>query len=82
MQSTTQLICLRDFEQNAEEMVDLKTRDFWGDGADQQQTISENTEDFKRWDFKTWLLNLIYAQKDSAFQFSRSCFRQAKGVLY
>ena len=48
MQSTTELICLRDFERKAEEMVDLKTRDFWGDGADQQQTISENIEDFKR----------------------------------
>ena len=41
-------MCLRDFEQKAEEMVDLKTRDFWGNGADQQQTISEKIGDFNR----------------------------------
>ena len=78
MQNTTQLVCLWDFEKKAEEMVDLKTRDFWGNGEDQQQTISKNTEEFKRWDFIAWLLNLIQTQKDSASDFPEVVFGKNK----
>ena len=47
--SEEQLVCLSDYERRAKAMVDMGTRDYWATGADAEQTLADNENDFKRY---------------------------------
>ena len=47
--SEEQLVCLSDYERRAKAMVDMGTRDYWATGADGEQTLADNENDFKRY---------------------------------
>jgi len=46
--ATSTYVCVRDYEREALSLLDRKTGDFFYGGADDEQTLSDNTADFKR----------------------------------
>ena len=42
------LICLNDYEEKAQQLLGKKTVDYFATGADDEQTVKENMQDFKR----------------------------------
>lgn len=48
MATTSELVCLRDYENKALSMLDSRYAGFYSTGADDEQTLEENESDFKR----------------------------------
>ncbi|XP_046450627.1 hydroxyacid oxidase 1-like isoform X2 [Daphnia pulex] len=48
-ESKLQLVCLQDYEEHASQILPPFVLDFYRGGADQEQTLRDNREAFKRW---------------------------------
>ncbi|KAF6037767.1 hypothetical protein EB796_003923 [Bugula neritina] len=46
--ATSTYVCIKDYERQALSLLDKKTGDFFYGGADDEQTLSDDTADFKR----------------------------------
>jgi len=46
--ATSTYVCVKDYERQALSLLDRQTGDFFYGGADDEQTLSDNTADFKR----------------------------------
>jgi (S)-2-hydroxy-acid oxidase len=47
-ESKLQLVCLQDYEEHASQVLPPFVLDFYRGGADQEQTLRDNRESFKR----------------------------------
>ena len=55
------LVCVDDYERRALSMLDSRYADFFATGSDEEQTLTDNKTDFKRWITKTHNCWLTYA---------------------
>lgn len=46
--ATSRLVCISDYEEKALSLLDKPTADYYGGGADEEQTLSDNVSDYSR----------------------------------
>ena len=63
-ESKLQLVCLQDYEEHASQVLPPFVLDFYRGGADQEQTLRDNRESFKRYVYKYKFVFILFSYYD------------------